>query len=304
MQEFIGLAYFAEIPSVFWDVCRVGPSTGLPTRTQQSDITLLYEGSHGDTQHIVLFPGTVEECFEFGWRAFDLTERFQTPVFGMSDLDLGMNKWASSGFEYPDEDMDRGKVVRDKDVFEAFEEFGRYLDVDGDGIPYRTLPGSGMAPILYRGTGHNPMGVYSEKPHDYLQLMNRLRKKIDSSRDVLPTPLLKEESECQIGIIYLGSMENTIQEIDDLLEATGLKVSQCRLRALPAHSEVEKFIARHETSIVLEINRDGQLYGILRKEIPIELVPKLRSVAYSDGMPPRGKIYADLILEILKEEGK
>ena len=304
MQEFIGLAYFAEIPSVFWDVCRVGPSTGLPTRTQQSDITLLYEGSHGDTQHIVLFPGTVEECFEFGWRAFDLTERFQTPVFGMSDLDLGMNKWASSGFEYPDEDMDRGKVVRDKDIFEAFEEFGRYLDVDGDGIPYRTLPGSGMAPILYRGTGHNPMGVYSEKPHDYLQLMNRLRKKIDSSRDVLPTPLLKEESECQIGIIYLGSMENTIQEIDDLLEATGLKVSQCRLRALPAHSEVEKFIARHETSIVLEINRDGQLYGILRKEIPIELVPKLRSVAYSDGMPPRGKIYADLILEILKEEGK
>ncbi|MED5271941.1 MAG: 2-oxoacid:acceptor oxidoreductase subunit alpha [Candidatus Thermoplasmatota archaeon] len=304
MQEFIGLAYFAEIPSVFWDVCRVGPSTGLPTRTQQSDITLLYEGSHGDTQHIVLFPGTVEECFEFGWRAFDISERFQTPVFGMSDLDLGMNRWACSGFEYPDKDMDRGKVVRDKDIFEAFEEFGRYLDVDGDGIPYRTLPGSGMAPILYRGTGHNPMGVYSEKPHDYLQLMKRLRRKIDSSRDVIPAPILREESECEIGIIYLGSMENTIQEIDDLLEATGLKVSQCRLRSLPAHSEIEKFIERHETTIVLEINRDGQLYGILRKEIPIELVPKLRSVAYSDGMPPRGKIYADLILEILQDVEK
>ena len=304
MQEFIGLAYFAEIPSVFWDVCRVGPSTGLPTRTQQSDITLLYEGSHGDTQHIVLFPGTVEECFEFGWRAFDISERFQTPVFGMSDLDLGMNRWACSGFEYPDKDMDRGKVVRDKDIFEAFEEFGRYLDVDGDGIPYRTLPGSGMAPILYRGTGHNPMGVYSEKPHDYLQLMKRLRRKIDSSRDVIPAPILREESECEIGIIYLGSMENTIQEIDDLLEATGLKVSQCRLRALPAHSEIEKFIERHDTTIVLEINRDGQLYGILRKEIPIELVPKLRSVAYSDGMPPRGKIYADLILEILQDVEK
>ena len=304
MQEFIGLAYFAEIPSVFWDVCRVGPSTGLPTRTQQSDITLLYEGSHGDTQHIVLFPGTVEECFEFGWRAFDITERFQTPVFGMSDLDLGMNRWACSGFEYPSEDMDRGKVIRDKDIFEAFEEFGRYLDVDGDGIPYRTLPGSGMAPILYRGTGHNPMGVYSEKPHDYLQLMKRLREKIDSSRDVIPAPILREESECEIGIIYLGSMENTIQEIDDLLEATGLKVSQCRLRALPAHSEIEKFIERHETTIVLEINRDGQLYGILRKEIPIDLVPKLRSVAYSDGMPPRGKIYADLILETLQDVEK
>ena len=304
MQEFIGLAYFAEIPSVFWDVCRVGPSTGLPTRTQQSDITLLYEGSHGDTQHIVLFPGTVEECFEFGWRAFDITERFQTPVFGMSDLDLGMNRWACSGFEYPSEDMDRGKVIRDKDIFEAFEEFGRYLDVDGDGIPYRTLPGSGMAPILYRGTGHNPMGVYSEKPHDYLQLMKRLREKIDSSRDVIPAPILREESECEIGIIYLGSMENTIQEIDDLLEATGLKVSQCRLRALPAHSEIEKFIERHETTIVLEINRDGQLYGILRKEIPIDLVPKLRSVAYSDGMPPRGKIYADLILDVLQDVKK
>jgi 2-oxoglutarate ferredoxin oxidoreductase subunit alpha len=301
MQEFIGLAYFAEIPSVFWDVCRVGPSTGLPTRTQQSDITMLYEGSHGDTQHIVLFPGTVEECFEFGWRAFDYTERFQTPVFGMSDLDLGMNRWACSGFEYPTENMDRGKVVRDRDVFEAFEEFGRYLDVDGDGIPYRTLPGSGMAPILYRGTGHNPMGVYSEKPHDYLQLMTRLRNKIDRARDQLPAPILREEKECEIGIVYLGSMENTIQEIDDILEATGIKVSQCRLRALPAHSEIENFIDRHEKTIVLEINRDGQLYGILRKEIPIHLVPKLLSVAYSDGMPPRGKIYADLILKTLKE---
>ena len=302
MQEFIGLAYFAEIPSVFWDVCRVGPSTGLPTRTQQSDITMLYEGSHGDTQHIVLFPGTVEECFEFGWRAFDYTERFQTPVFGMSDLDLGMNRWACSGLEYPAEEMDRGKVVREKEAFEAFEEFGRYLDVDGDGIPYRTLPGSGMAPILYRGTGHNPMGVYSEKPHDYLQLMTRLRNKIDSARDQLPAPLFREEKECEIGIIYLGSMENTIQEIDDILENTGLKVSQCRLRALPAHSEIEQFIERHEMTVVLEINRDGQLYGILRKEIPIDLVPKLRSVAYSDGMPPRAQIYADMILETIKEE--
>ena len=145
------------------------------------------------------------------------------------------------------------------------------------------------------------MGVYSEKPHDYLQLMTRLRNKIDGARDQLPAPILREEKECEIGIIYLGSMENTIQEIDDILENTGLKVSQCRLRALPAHSEIEKFIERHDTTIVLEINRDGQLYGILRKEIPIDLVPKLRSVAYSDGMPPRAQIYADMILETLKE---
>lgn len=301
MQEFIGLAYFAEIPSVFWDVNRVGPSTGLPTRTQQSDITLLYEGSHGDTQHIVLIPGTVEECFEFGWRAFDYTERFQTPVFGLSDLDLGMNRWACEGFTYPDQAMDRGKVVRDKDVFEAFEEFGRYLDVDGDGVPYRTLPGSGMDPILYRGTGHNPKGVYSEKPEDYLNLMSRLKSKINGARDHLPAPIIREETECEVGIIYLGSMENTIQEIDDMLEATGLKVSQCRVRALPLHSGVEDFIRRHEHTIVLEINRDGQLYGILRKELPNDLVTKVRSVAYSDGMPPRARIYADQILSTLKE---
>tara|TARA_B110000444_G_scaffold133730_1_gene125615 strand:+ start:11919 stop:13739 length:1821 start_codon:yes stop_codon:yes gene_type:complete len=304
MQEFIGLGYFAEIPSVFWDVNRVGPSTGLPTRTQQSDITMLYEGSHGDTQHIVLIPGTVEECFEFGWRAFDYAERFQTPIFGLSDLDLGMNRWACEGFEYPDQDMDRGKVVRDRDMFEAFEEFGRYLDVDGDGIPYRTLPGSGMDPILYRGTGHNTKGVYSEKPHDYFDLMQRLKKKIEGARDLLPAPILREEEECEVGIIYLGSMENTIQEIDDILESTGIKVSQCRVRALPMHSEVENFISRHEITIVLEINRDGQLYGILRKELPNNLITKVRSVAYSDGVPPRAGIYAERILETLKGDGQ
>lgn len=301
MQEFIGLAYFAEIPSVFWDVTRVGPSTGLPTRTQQSDIAMLYEGSHGDTQHIVLIPGTVEECFEYGWRAFDYSERFQTPVFGMSDLDLGMNRWACEGFSYPDIPMDRGKVVRDQKTFDAFEIFGRYLDVDGDGIPYRTLPGSGMAPILYRGTGHNPMGVYSEKPEDYFNLMKRLKYKIDSARDELPAPILREESECEVGIIFLGSMENSIQEIDDILEQTGMKVSQCRVRALPFHSEVEGFIQRHEVVIVLEINRDGQLYGILRRELPNDLVTKVHSVAYSDGMPPRARIYAELIQEKLEE---
>ena len=301
MQEFIGLAYFAEVPSVFWDVTRVGPSTGLPTRTQQSDIAMLYEGSHGDTQHIVLIPGTVEECFEYGWRAFDYSERFQTPVFGMSDLDLGMNRWACEGFTYPDIPMDRGKVVREREAFEAFETFGRYLDVDGDGIPYRTLPGSGMAPILYRGTGHNPMGVYSEKPEDYFNLMARLKMKIDGARDELPAPLLREEEECEVGIVFLGSMENSIQEIDDILEQTGMMVSQCRIRALPLHSEVENFIRRHETVIVLEINRDGQLYGILRRELPNDLVTKVHSVAYSDGMPPRARIYAELIQEKLKE---
>ena len=301
MQEFIGLAYFAEIPSVFWDVNRVGPSTGLPTRTQQSDLSMLYEGSHGDTQHIVIIPGTVEECFEFGWRAFDISERYQTPVFGLSDLDLGMNRWACEGFTYPDVPMDRGKTIREQDVFEAMENFGRYRDLDGDGIPYRTLPGSGMAPILYRGTGHNPDGVYSEKPDDYFALMKRLKDKINAAREHLPAPILREEIEGDVGVIYYGSMENTIQEIDDILEATGLKVSQCRVRSLPLHSEVEAFIRRHRMTIVLEINRDGQLWGILRRELPNDIVGNVHSVAYSDGMPPRARIYADKILETIKE---
>ena len=301
MQEFIGLAYFAEIPSVFWDVNRVGPSTGLPTRTQQSDLSMLYEGSHGDTQHIVIIPGTVEECFEFGWKAFDISERYQTPVFGLSDLDLGMNRWACEGFTYPDTPMDRGKTIREQDVFDAMENFGRYRDLDGDGIPYRTLPGSGMAPILYRGTGHNPDGVYSEKPDDYFALMKRLKDKINGARDHLPEPLLREEVEGDVGVIYYGSMENTIQEIDDILEATGLKVSQCRVRSLPIHSEVEAFIRRHRMTIVLEINRDGQLWGILRRELPNDIVGQVHSVAYSDGMPPRARIYAEKILETIKE---
>tara|TARA_B100000674_G_C37967018_1_gene975112 strand:+ start:1084 stop:2871 length:1788 start_codon:yes stop_codon:yes gene_type:complete len=304
MQEFIGLAYFAEIPSVFWDVNRVGPSTGLPTRTQQSDLSMLYEGSHGDTQHIVIIPGTVEECFEFGWRAFDISERYQTPVFGLSDLDLGMNRWACEGFAYPDAPMDRGKTIREQDVFDAMENFGRYRDVDGDGIPYRTLPGSGMAPILYRGTGHNPDGVYSEKPDDYFALMKRLKDKVNGARDHLPAPILREEMEGDIGVIYYGSMENTIQEIDDILEATGLKVSQCRIRSLPLHSEVEAFIRRHRMTIVLEINRDGQLWGILRRELPNDIVGNVHSVAYSDGMPPRARIYAEKILDTIKEVGQ
>ena len=267
MSEFVGLAYFAEIPGVIWDVNRVGPSTGLPTRTQQGDLNLLREASHGDTDHIVLIPGTVEECFEFGWRAFDYAERFQTLIFGFSDLDLGMNNWLCSGFEYPDEPMDRGKVIRTQEQMDAVENYGRYRDVDGDGIPYRTLPGSGLDPILYRGTGHDEDGVYSEDPVVYRELMKRLKRKSDNARDILPAPILREEEEQEVGIIYMGSMENTIQEIDDIIEETGIKVSQCRVRALPLHSEIEAFVERHQKVIVLEINRDGQLYGVLEKGI-------------------------------------
>ena len=300
MSEFIGLAYFAEVPGVIWDVNRVGPSTGLPTRTQQGDLSMLYEASHGDTQHIVLIPGTVDECFEYGWRAFDYAERFQTIVFGFSDLDLGMNRWSTAGFQYPDSPMDRGKVLRTREEIDAVANYGRYRDVDGDGIPYRTLPGSGLDPILYRGTGHDEDGIYSENPDVYYATISRLRRKIDGARDLLPAPIVREEEEQQIGVIYYGSMENSITEIDDMLESTGLSVSTCRVRALPYHSEVEGFIERHDKVIVLEINRDGQLYGILRKELPVQLLPRLHSVAYTDGIPPRARVYADKILETLE----
>ena len=306
MSEFIGLAYFAEVPGVIWDVNRVGPSTGLPTRTQQGDLTLLYEASHGDTQHIVLIPGTVNECFEYGWKAFDYAERFQTLVFGFSDLDLGMNQWVTAGFEYPELPLDRGKVLRTQEELDAIENFGRYRDVDGDGIPYRTLPGSGLEPILYRGTGHDEDGVYSEDPAVYHATVSRLKRKIDGARDLLPAPIIRNEEERQIGVVYYGSVENTIKEIDDILEATGIKVSTCRVRALPYHSEVEKFVEEHDQTIVLEVNRDGQLYGILRKEMPTDLLNKMHCVAYSDGLPPRAQVYADMILETLvaKQEVK
>ena len=303
MSEFIGLFYFAEVPGVIWDVNRVGPSTGLPTRTQQGDLSMLYEASHGDTQHIVLIPGTVDECFEFGWRAFDYADRFQTMVFGFGDLDLGMNRWSTAGFEYPDIPMDRGKVIRSQEQMDAITNYGRYRDVDGDGIAYRTLPGSGLDPILYRGTGHDEDGIYSEDPQVYHSTMERLKRKIDGARDLLPAPIIREEDEKSLGIIFYGSMENTIVEIDDMLEETGLSVSTCRVRALPYHSDVKSFIEEHDKIVVLEINRDGQLFGILRKELPVELLTKIQSVAYSDGLPPRARVYADLILETMKEGG-
>ncbi len=300
MSELIGLSYYSEIPGVIWDVARVGPSTGLPTRTQQGDISMLYEASHGDTQHIVLIPANVDECFEFGWKAFDYAEKYQTMVFGFTDLDLGMNQWVSNGFKYPDTPINRGKVLRTKKDLAKIKNYGRYRDVDGDGIPYRTLPGSGLEPILSRGTGHDEDGVYSEKGPIYRDNMTRLKRKIEGARGDLPQPIMKEEKEHDVGIIYYGSMENTIQEIDDILESTGMKVSQCRVRALPLSLEIDEFVRRHDKIIVLEINRDGQMYGILRKEIATELVPKLYSVAFSDGLPPKAKEYAEAIIGTLE----
>ena len=221
-------------------------------------------------------------------------------VFGFNDLDLGMNRWKTSGFTYPDSPMDRGKVVRSQQEMDSIPEYGRYRDVDGDGIAYRTLPGSGLDPILYRGTGHDEDGIYSEDPQVYHDAMARLKKKIDGAREHLPAPVIREEEKKDLGVIFYGSMENTIVEIDDMLEESGLSVSTCRVRALPLHSDVEAFVRRHDRTIVLEINRDGQLFGIIRKEFPAELIPKIHSVSYSDGMPPRARVYSDMILEVLE----
>ena len=222
-------------------------------------------------------------------------------VFGFNDLDLGMNRWKTAGFKYPDIPMDRGKVIKTQKEMDSIPNYGRYRDVDGDGVAYRTLPGSGLDPILYRGTGHDEDGVYSEDPQVYNDAMVRLKRKINGARNHLPAPVVREEKEKELGVIFYGSMENTIVEIDDLLGESGLSVSTCRVRALPLHSDVEDFVRRHAKTIVLEINRDGQLYGIIRKEFPVDLIHKIHSVAYSDGMPPRARVYTDMILSVLED---
>ncbi len=284
MAEFVGLGYFAEVPMVIWDVQRVGPSTGLPTRTSQGDVTFAYYLGHGDTKNVLLFPGTVAECFEFGYRAFDLAEELQTPVLVLSDLDLGMNNWMSEPFAYPAEPLKRGKVLSAEEI-EA-KGFARYRDVDGDGIPYRTLPGTNhpLAAYFARGTGHNEMALYSERSEDWEKNMARLARKFDTARRYVPAPIVDEVEGAEVGIVAFGSTLHAIAEARDALKARGLKTSFLRLRALPFTDEVEAFIARHERVYVIELNRDGQLCHILRSELP-GLAPRLHSLPYYDAMP-------------------
>jgi 2-oxoglutarate ferredoxin oxidoreductase subunit alpha len=284
MAEFVGLGYFAEVPMVIWDVQRVGPSTGLPTRTSQGDVTFAYYLGHGDTKNVLLFPGTVAECFEFGYRAFDLAEELQTPVLVLSDLDLGMNNWMSEPFAYPAEPLKRGKVLSAEEI-EA-KGFARYRDVDGDGIPYRTLPGTNhpLAAYFARGTGHNEMALYSERSEDWEKNMARLARKFETARRYVPAPIVDEVEGAEVGIVAFGSTLHAIAEARDALKARDFKTSFLRLRALPFTDEVEAFIARHERVYVIELNRDGQLCQILRSELP-ELAPRLYSLPYYDAMP-------------------
>ena len=291
MTEFVGLAYFAEIPLVIWDVTRIGPSTGLPTRTSQGDLNFAANMGHGDTDNIILLPGSVNECFEFGWRAFDIAERIQTPVIVLSDLDFGMNQWMSEPFKYPDVPMDRGKILWEEDIKKLTEPWGRYLDKDGDGIPYRTLPGNRLPGSSYftRGTGHDPYARYSEEAGVWETNMARIKKKFTTALEYLPKPVIENVDGARKGIITFGSTITAVHEARALLETEqGIKTNLLRLRALPIATEAKEFIAQQDKVYIVEMNRDGQLYEEILIAMP-ELASKLVSVAYSDGMPPTAK---------------
>ncbi len=296
MAEFAGLGYFAEIPVVIWDVQRVGPATGLPTRTSQSDILKVYWLGHGDTAHPVLLPGSVAECFEFGWRAFDLAERLQTPVFVLSDLDLGMNQWMSEPFQYPDQPMDRGKVLTAEQV-NATRGFARYKDVDGDGICWRTIPGneSPFAAYFTRGSGHNERANLSERPEDWEGNMLRLKRKFETARQLMPKPIVDLDPEAEVGIIGFGSTDPAIREARALLAQQGLRTSYLRLRALPMNDEMTHFLAAHRRVYVVEMNTDAQLAQLIRLHSPQD-APKVRSANKSDGLPLTAKWVSAAIL--------
>jgi 2-oxoglutarate/2-oxoacid ferredoxin oxidoreductase subunit alpha len=297
MSEFAGLAYYAEIPAVVWDIQRVGPSTGLPTRTSQGDILSTALLSHGDTKHIMLFPTSPHECFEMAMDAFNLAEKFQTPVFVMSDLDLGMNNWMSDPFPYPDKPIDRGKVLSKEDL-DKLGGFGRYKDVDGDAIGYRTLPGTKHPGAAYftRGSGHNAQGNYSERPEDYENNMERLRRKFENVRAVAPSPVIESMPNAEIGIIAFGTTHWALTESrDQLRDEHKLATDYLRIRAFPFSHEVADFVRSHKRVYVVEQNRDAQMFSLLRIDLDNELVAKLRSVARLDGLPIDARSVTDEI---------
>ncbi|HEU5099707.1 MAG TPA: 2-oxoacid:acceptor oxidoreductase subunit alpha [Roseiflexaceae bacterium] len=296
MTEFAGMAYFAEVPAVIWDIQRMGPSTGLPTRVSQGDVLKAYYLGDGDTRHIVLLPGSMRECFEFGYQAFDLAERFQTPVFVLSDLDLGMNNWMTDPFEFPDQPLDRGKVL-DAEQLKQIQDWGRYKDIDGDGIPYRTLPGNANARSAYltRGTGHNEFGIYSERPADWQNNLDRLTRKHNTSREVVPAPVVDEAGGAKIGIIAYGSSDPAVEEARDRLRKEGVETSYLRLRALPLGQTTRDFVAKHDRVYVVEMNQDGQMQQLVQLHTPEHAV-KIRSSRNCNGLPISARFITESIL--------
>ena len=301
MAEFAGLAYYAEVPVVIFDIQRIGPSTGLPTRTSQGDVGFAYTLSHGDTKHLILLPGTVEECYEFGRDAFDYADRFQTPVFVLSDLDLGMNLWMTPEFKYPEKPFDRGKVLSKADLDRLGGEWARYRDVDGDGVPYRTLPGTDHPAAGYftRGSGHDQNARYTESSEAYAANMDRLNRKFETARASLPAPIVDEAVKSPVGLIAFGSTHAAVLEARQALAAANSPVDYLRLRALPLSPEIGAFVSRHERVYVVEQNRDGQVFDLIRLALPPELVDRVRSIRHYDGQP----IPADAITEPLLEAG-
>ncbi len=300
MGEFAGLAYYAEVPAVVFDIQRVGPSTGLPTRTAQGDISKVALLSHGDTRHIMLLPASPEECYEMSMRAFDLAERFQTIVFVLSDLDLGMNTWMADPFKYPEQQLDRGKLLDERLLKRLGSEWGRYKDVDGDGIPYRTVPGDNMPSYFTRGSGHNERGQYSERPDDYQRNLDRISRKFQTAKKYVPESIV-DHRDGEIGIIGYGTSHYAIEESrDQLLREAGLETGYLRVRAYPFRDEIAEFIGRHSRVYIVEQNRDAQLRMLMKMDIPGELIPRLRSVLHYNGLPIDAR---SVTVDILRQEG-
>jgi 2-oxoglutarate ferredoxin oxidoreductase subunit alpha len=303
MSEFIGLGYYAEIPAVVFNVERVGPSTGLPTRTAQSDIISTALLSHGDTKHPMFFPASPQECFSMAIDAFEFAEKFQTPVFVMTDLDLGMNNWTSEAFAYPEKPITRGKVLTAEDL-EKLGGFARYRDVDGDGVGYRTLPGTNHPAASYftRGSGHNDKAQYSEREEDYINNMDRLAHKFEVMRQFVPEPVIQEAEGARIGCIAVGTSDYAVREsCDQLRDEYQIPASYMRLRAYPFTPHLADYIRRHDRVYVVDQNRDAQLLGLMRLELDADLIAKLRSVRYYGGLPLDARTVTD---DIVKQEGK
>ena len=284
MAENLGYGYFTEIPAVLFDVQRVGPSTGLPTRTQQGDVMQVAFNSHGDTTFPMYFPANAQECFEFSWRVFDVAERFQTPVVVMSDLDLGMNNWVSDPLEYPDEPFDRGKVMTDEELAKA-EDWGRYRDADGDGIPHRTVPGLNKDPkaaYFTRGSGHDPYAKYSESDEVYANNLARIERKLASVADALPAPIESGDADAELGVIAYGTSDHAVREA--LADSEAPDVAYLRVRAYPFSSAVEEFIQARKQVIVIEQNQQGQLAKLLQMAYP-NLADRIESACYYGGLP-------------------
>src|SRR6478752_6929518 len=285
MTEFVGLGYYAELPGVIFDVQRVGPSTGLPTRTMQGDLLSVAFLSHGDTKHIMLLPASVNECYTMAMDAFELAEKFQTPVFVMLDLDLGMNNWTSTPFAFPDKPLDRGKVLSAEEL-KKLGGFARYKDVDGDGIPYRTLPGTDHPNAAYftRGSGHNEKAQYSERPDDYVNNMDRLARKFETARKYVPAPVAEVSGTSKTGIIAFGTTHWALTEsCDQLLKEHNISTDYLRLRAYPFNQDVHDFIKNHDRVYVVEQNRDAQMFQLIKLDIAADQVTKLRSVVHYNG---------------------